>query len=77
MLDGVELEPVGPADHEAEVAAALAALLEKAAEATESICSPPLSSSETKARSGSRRTTVLVLADLDQLRRAWRASSFW
>ena len=46
----------------------IAALLEEAAEARRSPCaSPSMASSETNARSGIRRSTALVLADLDEL----------
>ena len=55
VVDASQLEPERAADHEAEVAAARRAAARGTAERSESIVSPPASSSDTNARSGSRR----------------------
>ena len=77
MVDHLELEPERTADHEAQVAPALAPLLEELAEADRVEGLAPRSSSDTNARSGSRRATCSSSRTSMSSSRAWRASSFW
>ena len=72
MVDLVELEPERPADHEAQVAAALAPLLEEAAEARSSRAARRRDrSSDTNARSGIRRATCSSSRTSISSSRAW------
>ncbi len=67
VIDGVEREPVGPANDEADVAPALAALLEEAAERERVVLLAGRVEQRDERTLGDAARHLLVLAHLDQL----------